>query len=96
MRRVVARFYEMRSCRNLQKLGKRKKIKWLMEVCFAVRMRLIVAVDGDVMKRNWNAMTRKRRRLEGGEGRRWANWSGKKRAKKCGGADFMLCSDATW
>ena len=33
---------------NLQKSRKTKKIKWLMEVCFAVRLRL-VASDGDVM-----------------------------------------------
>ncbi|OAL00285.1 hypothetical protein IQ06DRAFT_143203 [Phaeosphaeriaceae sp. SRC1lsM3a] len=58
-----------------------------MEVCFAVRMRL-VAADGDVMNRNWNAMTLEKRRLQGGEGRRCAICSGKKRAKKCGGVAY--------
>jgi hypothetical protein len=50
MRRVDARFYDKRSGGNLQKLLNSKKINWLMEVCFAVSMRLI-AVDGDVMNR---------------------------------------------
>jgi hypothetical protein len=58
LRRVDARLNGKRSCTNLQKLLKSKKIKWLLEVCFAVRMGL-VAVDGDVMNRNWNAMTLK-------------------------------------
>jgi hypothetical protein len=53
LRRVDARFYGKRSCTNLQELLRLKKIKWLMQVCFAVRMRL-VAVDGDVMNRKWN------------------------------------------
>jgi hypothetical protein len=61
-----------------------------MEVCFAVRMRL-VAVDVDVMNRNGNAVTRKRRRLEGRKRRRRANWGGETRAGKCGCAD-ILCA----
>jgi hypothetical protein len=50
LRRVVARFCEKRSCRNLQKRRKLKKIKWLIEVCFAVRLR-VDTVAGDVMER---------------------------------------------
>ena len=66
MRRVDARFCDKRSCRNLQKLRKPKKIKWLMEVCFAVSMRAVVN-DGDVMNRKWNAMMLERCRNGGGQ-----------------------------
>jgi hypothetical protein len=87
MRRVDARFNETRSCKNLHELREPKKINWWIKVCFAVRMRL-VTVDVGVMNGNWNAMTRKRRRLEGGNRRRQANWSGETRAEMCGGADI--------
>jgi hypothetical protein len=50
LRRVVARFCKKRSCSNLQKREMVKKIKWLTEVCFAVRMR-VAAGNGDVMER---------------------------------------------
>jgi hypothetical protein len=59
MRRVDARFCDKRGFENLQKLREPKKIKWLMEVYFAVSLRAEV-VDGDVMNMSWNAMTPKR------------------------------------
>jgi hypothetical protein len=61
LRRVLARFCEERSCRNLQKSGKWNKIKWLRGDCFSVS-RGVVAVDGDVMNSN-----RRRRWVEDGD-----------------------------
>lgn len=66
-----------------------------MKVCFAVNMRL-VAIDGDVMNKNWNATTPESCRNEDVERPQCANRSGKKRATRRGGADYVCAVLRTW
>ena len=54
--RENARFGDNGSCRNLQEVLKTVDFNGLTEVCMVVSMR-VIAVQRDVMNRNWNAMT---------------------------------------